>query len=406
MAARTVGPAVCLGCGCACDDIAVSVPKGRITGAERACTLGRAWFGDGVVPARVRVGGADAVLEAAVARAAELVHAGPALVYLAPGLSTEAQRAAIALADIAGARLDSVTSDTVAPSIIAGQRRGRATATLGEIRRRADLIVFWGLDPAERYPRYRERYIRSGATVVAVDLGAARGPADAADRVALPRDSEAAALGVMRATVLGRAIADLSGPLAAAAALADRMARARYVALVHDAEPAGDADPQRAEGLIGLAQALNVPTRAALSSLRGGGNRSGADAAITWQTGYPFAVDFTLGAPRYRPDESASDVVGTMRSVLVAGEAALLPQAVVRALGAPAVAVIGPRASEAPFGAEVAIDTGVAGIHEGGTAYRLDDVPLPLTPMLEHPRRAAAVLGAVTGALPRQAAAR
>ena len=46
------------------------------------------------------------------ARAAELLRAGPALVYLAPGLATEAQRAAIALADIAGARLDSVTSDT------------------------------------------------------------------------------------------------------------------------------------------------------------------------------------------------------------------------------------------------------------------------------------------------------
>ncbi|MGH7629139.1 MAG: hypothetical protein ACREOF_07065 [Gemmatimonadales bacterium] len=406
MAARTVGPAVCLGCGCACDDVAVTLQQGRVTGAERACPLGRAWFGDGVVPALVRIGGTDAALETAVARAADLLRAGPALVYLAPGLSTEAYRAAIALADVAGARLDSVTSDTGALSVIAGQRRGRATATLGEIRHRADLIVFWGLDPAERYPRYRERYTRSGATVVAVDVGAARGPADAADRVALPPGSEVAALGVMRATLLGRAIADLSGPLAGAAALAGRMARARYVAIVHDAEPAGEADPQRAEGLIGLAQVLNIPTRCALSSLRAGGNRSGADSAITWQTGYPFAVDFTWGVPRYRPDESASNVVGIMRSVLVAGEAAALPQAVVRALGAPAVAVVGPRASEAPFAAEVAIDTGVAGIHEGGTAYRLDDVPLPLTPMLEHPLLAAAVLGAMTGALARRASAR
>ena len=50
-------------------------------------------------------------------------------------------------------------------------------------------------------------------------------------------------------------------------------------------------------------------------------------------------------------------------------------------------AVIGPRAS-AVTGARVAIDTGAAGIHEAGTGYRLDDVPLPLTPVLIHPRPA------------------
>src|SRR5687767_2191283 len=260
-------PVVCLGCGCTCDDIAITVEHGRITAAERACPIGRAWFADGQLPARVRVGGADVALEAAAARAAELLHAGPALVYLAPGLATEAQRAAIELADVAGARLDSVTSDTVAPAILAGQRRGRATATLGEIRHRADLVVFWGVDPAERYPRYRERYTRAAAAVVAVDIGPAQGPADAAERFAFPIELEAAALGMMRAVIMGRAFDDLAGPLSAAAALAERMTQARYVAIVHDAEPAGAADPQRGEGLNGLAQALNIPTRCALSSL-------------------------------------------------------------------------------------------------------------------------------------------
>lgn len=406
MARKTVGPVVCLGCGCSCDDIAVTTEGDRITAAERACALGRAWFGDGQVPARVRIGGADAGLDAATARTAELLRAGPALVYLAPGLSTEAQRAAIALADAAGARLDSVTSDTGAPSMLAGQRRGRATATLGEIRRRADLIVFWGVDPAERYPRYRERYTGRDATIVAVDVDGERGPADAAERFALPAAAEAAALGVMRATIMKRRIPDLVAPLAGAAALAERMAQARYVAIVHDAEPAGTPDPQRAEGLTGLAQALNIPTRCALSSLRGGGNRPGADSAITWQTGFPFAVDFTLGVPRYRPDEPASEVVGAVQAVVVAGEAAALPSSVARGFGGRHVVAIGPRASEAPFPVEVAIDTGIAGIHEGGIAYRLDDVPLPLTPALVHPQSAAAVLDGLARALARQAVVR
>src|SRR5205823_13327899 len=87
--------------------------------------------------------------------------------------------------------------------------------------------------------------------------------------------------------------------------LAPRLLAGRYVAIVADAEPDdGHAvDPGRAGALISLAQALNGPTRAALSLLRGGGNRSGADAVMTSQTGYPASVDFTLGHPRYRPHD-------------------------------------------------------------------------------------------------------
>ena len=63
------------------------------------------------------------------------------------------------------------------------------------------------------------------------------------------------------------------------------------------------------------------------------------------------------------------------------------------------VVVIGPRASEAAFPTSVAIDTGVAGIHEGGTAYRMDDVPLPLRPPLDGARGAAETLAALLGAV-------
>ena len=57
--------------------------------------------------------------------------------------------------------------------------------------------------------------------------------------------------------------------------------------------------------------------------------------------------------------------------------------------------LIGPGASEAPGRPRVAIDTGRAGVHEGGTAYRMDDVPVHLTPALSGSRTAALVLGAL-----------
>jgi formylmethanofuran dehydrogenase subunit B len=67
-------------------------------------------------------------------------------------------------------------------------------------------------------------------------------------------------------------------------------------------------------------------------------------------------------------------------------------------LGRIPTVVIGPRASLAS-GAGVAIDTGVAGIHEAGTGYRMDDVPLPLTEVIEGARSAAGTLRLLLGAL-------
>ncbi len=35
---------VCAFCGCVCDDLSVTVEAGQITGAKRACALGKAWL--------------------------------------------------------------------------------------------------------------------------------------------------------------------------------------------------------------------------------------------------------------------------------------------------------------------------------------------------------------------------
>ena len=477
--------ATCLGCGCACDDIRIVQHQGRIVEARQACALGAAWFGDGTAPARVRVAGSDDSLDAAVDAAAALVGAhGRALVYLAPDLSCEAQRAAVALADALGATVDSLTSDTVLPSVLAAQERGRAAATLGEIRQRADVVVFWGVDPADRYPRFTARYApepvglhvggRDARTVVAVDIGGARAPADADIRFAVAARDEVAVLTAIAAVVRmperhmpaaapkrdtpaagteepavpaagDRPTRDVTmveqrtaGPPPTAGAapsdalpteaaiepaaearpdvwataqrLAAAMSGARYVAIVADAEPGSapaggpsptekERDSGRAAALIALTQTLNGPARAALVTLRAGGNRSGADAVLTWQTGYPVAVDLTRGYPRYRPTDGTAGARlarGEIDFAVVLGSSAFIPERIMSIMSRIPCVAIGPRASEGALaGAAVVIDSGVAGIHEGGTAFRMDDVPLPLQPMVAGPPAAALVLDAL-----------
>lgn len=409
-AARTVERVTCLGCGCACDDVGVRLQNERIVGITPDCSVARDWFRDGTVPDRVLVEGRPAPLADALARAAELLAGalGQALIYLGPDLTTQAQRTCVELADLIGAAVDSATSDAAAAGLLAAQRRGRAAATLGEIRNRADVLLFWAVDPTRRYPRYLSRYALDpvgthvpggpkGRTVISVSVGADRGPTGASSALALDAADESTALSILRAAVLQRPLPELPPRLKSLPAVADTLLRARYAVLVHEAEPATEPpNTHRAEGLLALADALNGPTRAALSSLRKGGNRSGAEAMLTWQTGFPMRVDFSPGYPRYTPARRGLDLMasGGVSAALIAGAASELPaEAVTRV---PVVAV-GPRSSESCPNARVAIDTGVAGIHEGGTAYRMDEVPLPLTPPLAGPRSAHETLRSLLG---------
>src|SRR5271156_2333663 len=149
----------CLGCGLACDDIAVRVQGGAIVEAGNACSLGVQWFGDGRVPAQARVGSADVEASRALDEASLLLlGAKRPLVYLAPDMANDTYGAATAVADVLHALLDTVTTvGEAGVGVLAGQARGRTTATFSELRDRADVIVFWGVDPATRYPRFQSR---------------------------------------------------------------------------------------------------------------------------------------------------------------------------------------------------------------------------------------------------------
>ena len=392
--------ATCLGCGCACDVIQLRVEENRIREARNACALGLQWFGDGSVPSRVVIGGRDASVDDALDVAADLLgQAARPLVYLAPDISCETQRVAIGLADALHATVDSVTTGTTRGAVLAAQEIGRASATLGEIRNRADVVVFWGVDPTQRYPRFWTRYApepsglhvagRHGRIVLAVDVGSARGPEDADERMSVMSDREVSFLEELTA-LAARADSGATVPPVLGTIL-----RGKYVALIADAEPAidGGDDDGRSAALLTFAQALNGPTRCAYVALRAGGNRSGADACLTAQTGYPIAVDFSRGHPRYRPHEHAAARLerGHVDAVLVVGSAGLIPFPAARFASVPTI-VIGPRATEAPFSTSAAVDTGVAGIHEAGTALRMDEVPLPLGAAIDGPRRAVDVV--------------
>lgn len=411
-----VANVTCLGCGCACDDIDVVVRDGRVSEARNACHLGRRWFGDGQLPAVTRVDGAAVTLDEAVASAAtRLGGAKRPLVYLAPGTSCEAQRDAAAIADLLRARLDSVTTTTALPFLLATQAHGHASATLGEVRNRADAVVFWGVDVDGRYPRFPSRYApdpsgvfipngRRSRTVMAVDVGAATTTTDADHRITIQPADELATLSALEALVRTKDTPARYASLperawVVARELGTALLAARYVALVYDAEPDDRAQRSelRFEALASLSQSLNEHTRCAALALRGGGNRSGADSVLVAHTGYPCAVDFARGYPRYDPHASSP---GGADLMLVVGDPTAIPNDVSGVLTSVATIAVGPHASNATLGAQsIVIDTGADGIHGAGTAFRTDDVPLPLRASLPGPRTTSDVVRAIAAAV-------
>jgi formylmethanofuran dehydrogenase subunit B len=111
---NVVRHATCTFCGCVCDDIELHADGERIVKAKNACSLGDAWFrhhtAERLYPDAL-VDGEPASLDAAIEAAAEFLHAADMpLVYGLSNITCEAQREAVALAELIGGVVDSHTS--------------------------------------------------------------------------------------------------------------------------------------------------------------------------------------------------------------------------------------------------------------------------------------------------------
>ena len=410
---KQIADATCLGCGCLCDDITLSVADDRIVQAERACLIGERWFladRPTNVPA-CRIDGMPATLEGGYARAAQiLTDARHPLVLGLAGLTCEAQRVAVGLADRLGGCVDAGSGEAAALDS-AMQAVGMVTATLGEVRHRADLVIFWGVDPATMHPRHFERYSleprgefvpngRADRTCVVID--SCRTPtADAADVfLQIKPGTDSAAVAILQALVGGSDQFDAAEveqqtgvALVQWRDLADRMQMAHYGALFFDAASA-------TESLLTLVRDMNRQTRFVCLPLGAAGNAAGAKQVLAWQTGYAGPVDFVDGYPRQRDGALSAGAALVFACDPVTDPIGALPVAVREHLSSIPRVVLHTADVTPPTDAAVAFTVATPGIHTGGTVFRCDGVPLPLRGAIASPySTAGAVLKAIEQAV-------
>ena len=411
-ATSVVDDVACTVCGCVCDDLRLHVRDNRIERVENDCPLARPWFQavQAAPPQPIaQIEGQAAALDGAAQRAADfLSRAKSPLIYGLSRSSTDGQRAACALADFLGATIDTTASLCHAPSIMALQAVGESTCSLGEIRHRCDLILYWGSDPLTSHPRHLERYSvdapsmfatvernsRQGRTLVVVDVKPTATARRADLFLQLRPGSDFDVLWTLRALLRGiepggETVGGL--PLDALRDLIRRMKECRSGAVYFGRGLATlKAGHANVEALLRLVTDLNAHTRFYARRMRVYGDVAGADSVLCWQTGYPFSVNLARGYPRYSPGEYSADALLSRQEVdacLLVGSEGIEPlsqPAKEHLQRIPTIVLDYPHASS-PFEPTVRFTTAIYGIHREGTAYRMDEIPIPLRRALDAP---------------------
>jgi formylmethanofuran dehydrogenase subunit B len=382
----------CPFCPLLCDHLSVqasaSGPGLQLAGGD--CARARAALArHGAAPAGVaaRVDGVECDLDSAIAAAARLIAAGRQPLF--GGLDTDVAgaRSLYRLACRTGAICDA------GEGLMHGQRalqdRGGYTATLTEVRARADLVVLLDTAAFDVAPNLAERLGLGG------DAGGTRrvvvfGPGGAAATLAghthlqvetLPYATDLhTTVAMLAALVAGRR---WPGAPVALAALAEALHAARYAVIVGAAGslPAHGALVVEAVGRI--VGTLNATTRAAALWIGAGAGPATANQVFTWLSGLPLRSragprglehDPVCHATARLLDDDAVDVLLWIASIdAAAPPPTSLPLVV---LGHPALAPACDRAGS------VYIPVSTPGIGSAGHLFRTDGVVLlPLFPV-------------------------
>ncbi len=364
---------VCPICGCLCDDLEVTVENNEIVKMKNGCAVCEAKMVYGykeerILKPMIRKDGVlvPVSMDEAVKKAAQiLTDSKYPLLFGWECCTSEVQSIGVEMAEELGAALDNVCSICHGPSMMATQEAGIPGCTLGQVRHRADLIIYWGSNPWASHPRHVERYtafpegrfeksewksylqkLKANTSKKKLDALTRRKDikyqppprpqacvvdappqsiqkmgrklivfdpiktmtAEVADYfVQVKPNTDYEIMQALRCLVNDQEldVEKVGGvPVEYLKEVADAMVNCEFGAIFFGLGLTASAGRFRnVEVAIKLTRDLNKKTKFVVAPMRGHFNITGANVAFAWATGYPFAIDFSQGYPQYNPGE-------------------------------------------------------------------------------------------------------
>jgi formylmethanofuran dehydrogenase subunit B len=453
---------VCPICGCLCDDLEITVENNEIVKMKNGCAVCEAKMVHGykseerILKPHIRKDGklVPVSMDEAIHKAAEiLTDAKYPLLFGWSSSTSEAQHVGVELAEELGGALDNCCSVCHGPSVMATQEIGIPTATLGQIRHRADLIVYWATNPWSSHPRHVERYTaftegrfeksefkdyvqklkakasqkkvnaairrtqvryqpsprpqamtvdappqtlgKDGRKMIVFDVRKTM-TAEVADYfVQIEPNKDFEVFDAMRCLVNDQELdVDKVGgiPVDYLKEVVDTMVNAEFGAIFFGLGLTQSAGRFRnVEIGIALTRDLNRRTKFVIAPMRGHFNVAGANTVFAWQTGYPYAIDFSQGYPLFNPGEyTAVDLLRRddcdASLVISSDPGAHFPKNSIQNMMKHPLITINPDWNAISRLGDVVFPTQWCGIEQSGTAYRMDSVPITLRKVVNAPK--------------------
>ncbi len=413
---KTVTDVVCPFCGTLCDDLEVDidVKENVVVEVRNGCQIGtKKYFSSNPSEHRyekplIRDNGSykEVSWDEALNKAADLLtKAKRPLLYGFSSTECEAQRKGVELGEMLGGILDNTASVCHGPSLLAIQDVGAPSSTLGEYKNRADLVIFWGSNPVHAHPRHLGRYSefirgyfrkdgRNDRYLIVVDPRNTHTAQIADLHIPVNPNEDYELVNALRAILRGTEldVEMVSGiPIEDIKKLVETLKSCNFGVLFFGMGLTQTLSHHRnIDAAICLVRELNDHTKFLLTPMRGHYNVAGANQVFTWQTGYPYSIDFSKGYARYNPGEFSSVEVLIKNeidaSLIVASDpASNFPAAAVRNMFKHPLISIEPHHTPTSVNADVILPPAIAGIECEGTAYRMDSVPLRLRKVKDAP---------------------
>jgi formylmethanofuran dehydrogenase subunit B len=380
---KIVKSVACPICGCLCDDLELTVENNQIVKMKNGCSVCEAKMVNGyndkheryLTPLWRQDGKfVPITYEEAIHKAAKiLTDAKHPMIFGFSTASAECQHKGVELAEELGAALDNICTICHGPSVMAMQGVGIPTATLGQIRHRADLIIYWASNPMDSHPRHLERYTefpegrfeksewrrfvskmnacstqkkmeavishenikknlpcfpevtdkvsqppeslqKTGRKMVVIDVRETMTAKMADYFVQVKPNKDYEVMEALRAIVADQELeVDSVGgvPVEYLKEIADLMVGCKFGVIFFGLGLASTLGKFRnIEIAVSLTRDLNRRTKFVIMPMRGHYNVTGANVVFAWQTGYPYAIDFARGYAEYNPGEfSAIDLL-------------------------------------------------------------------------------------------------